>query len=261
MPNRIIKDSIRTSESLALLTAEEERHFYRLMVTADDFGRFDARPQVIKGVCYPFFDSQVTLDDISRWTQRLADEEIGILKLYEANGYQYGYFVNWDKYQQKRASKSKYPDPPSFDSNCNQVITNVPVIEYENRESRIENNSHADKSPWLPPDFFKPLVELVGYKSRDHSKAAETMKAQCEEAGVSVETAIANFAEFYKLNRTRYGWSDPVAACRRNIDKSIAKLLTQPRASPNGHHTPPPLEFEEHPDGYKVIPRSYDNLR
>lgn len=43
MPNRMIKESICTSETLAQLTPEEERLFYRLLVNADDFGRFDGR--------------------------------------------------------------------------------------------------------------------------------------------------------------------------------------------------------------------------
>ena len=38
MPNRILKESICTSESLVGLSAEAEVLFYRLIVKADDFG-------------------------------------------------------------------------------------------------------------------------------------------------------------------------------------------------------------------------------
>ena len=35
MPNRIIKETICTSDTIDLLNAEEERLFYRLLVNAD----------------------------------------------------------------------------------------------------------------------------------------------------------------------------------------------------------------------------------
>ena len=53
MPNRIIKESIRTSDSINDLTWFEEVLFYRLMVSCDDYGRFDARIPIIKGSCFP----------------------------------------------------------------------------------------------------------------------------------------------------------------------------------------------------------------
>lgn len=48
MPNRIIKESICTSDTLASLSAEAERLFYRLMVQCDDFGLMLANPNVIR---------------------------------------------------------------------------------------------------------------------------------------------------------------------------------------------------------------------
>ena len=53
MPNRIIKESIRTSNSINELNWFEECLFYRLIVSCDDFGRFDGRPAIIKGTCFP----------------------------------------------------------------------------------------------------------------------------------------------------------------------------------------------------------------
>jgi hypothetical protein len=44
MPNRNIKESILTSDTLDILTAEEERLFYRLIVICDDYGRTESKP-------------------------------------------------------------------------------------------------------------------------------------------------------------------------------------------------------------------------
>ena len=48
MPNRIIKESIRTSDSINELNWFEEVLFYRLMVSCDDYGRFDGRIAIIR---------------------------------------------------------------------------------------------------------------------------------------------------------------------------------------------------------------------
>ena len=48
MPNRIIKESICTSETLDKLNWFEEVFWYRLIVTCDDFGRMDARIPILK---------------------------------------------------------------------------------------------------------------------------------------------------------------------------------------------------------------------
>ena len=43
MPNRILKESIRTSDTIGELSWFEEVLFYRLIVSCDDYGRFDGR--------------------------------------------------------------------------------------------------------------------------------------------------------------------------------------------------------------------------
>src|SRR5690606_23451926 len=107
------KESICTSETLAQLTAEEERLFYRLIVQADDWGRFDGRPQVILAACFPLQLDRITSADVEAWLQRLVD--VGLIRFYYAEGRRYLEFVTWERHQQKRAKYSKYPHPPSTD--------------------------------------------------------------------------------------------------------------------------------------------------
>lgn len=52
MPNRILKESVCTSDTIAKLTWFEEVLFYRLIVNCDDYGRFDGRPQIVKTDCF-----------------------------------------------------------------------------------------------------------------------------------------------------------------------------------------------------------------
>jgi len=148
MPNRIIKESICTSDNLNELTPEEEVFFYRLLVNCDDFGRLDARPQILLAKCFPLKIHSITVEDIEQWLQALVKHDLVIL--YEVEGKQYLQMATWDKHQQKRAKNSKYPALPAHDSDasnlissdikCNQLQSNVP----ENRESRIENREYEN---------------------------------------------------------------------------------------------------------------------
>lgn len=107
MPNRILRDSIRTSDSISHLSWFEEVLFYRLMVSCDDYGRYDGRPAVVKGTCFPL--NNVTVKDIERALTTL--ETYGMACQYIVDGKPYIQLLNWEKYQSVRAKESKYPSP------------------------------------------------------------------------------------------------------------------------------------------------------
>jgi hypothetical protein len=143
MPNRILKESICTSENLNGLTPESEIFFYRLITQLDDFGRMDARPAVLRAKCFPLRMDMITEADIKEWLSEL--EESNLINIYQVEGHSYLCATTWEKHQQRRAKNPKYPGPDgvmkSSDIKCKQMIAYVPVI--ENRESRIENRHPA----------------------------------------------------------------------------------------------------------------------
>jgi len=118
MPSRILKESICTSETINALSPEEETFFYRLLVQCDDYGLMDARPAILRARCYPLRLNAVTEEDIERWLARLV--EVGLVELYTVDGKRYLHVVTWDKHQQVRAKRSRYPRP---DSTCKQMIS------------------------------------------------------------------------------------------------------------------------------------------
>ena len=85
MPNRIIKESICTSDSVDQLSWFEEVLFYRLIVSCDDYGRFDGRPAIIKGRLFPL--KSVTDKQIESAIIKLSTA--GIAKLYRVDGRPY----------------------------------------------------------------------------------------------------------------------------------------------------------------------------
>ena len=108
MPNRIIKESICTSDSIDGLTWFEEVLFYRLIVNCDDYGRFDGRPAIIKNRLFPLKES-LTARAVSEAINRLAS--VGMVALYEFEGKPYLYLPTWNCHQSVRAKRSKYPSP------------------------------------------------------------------------------------------------------------------------------------------------------
>ena len=108
MPNRVIKESIKCSPQIDALTWFEEVVFYRLIVTADDYGCFDGRPIVIKNSLFPTKDS-VTVKSIESALSHLAS--VGLIYRYESNGMPYLAFPSWERHQRVRNKHRKYPQP------------------------------------------------------------------------------------------------------------------------------------------------------
>ena len=118
VPNRIIKESICTSEDIACLSMGAEILFYHLIVKADDYGVYFGNEQIIKNTCFPLKSTEIKLKQVESWLHELI--KAGLIFAYVAeDGKKYIQFVKWAKHQQIRAKKSKYPP---FDSTCNQLL-------------------------------------------------------------------------------------------------------------------------------------------
>ena len=162
MPNRILKESICTSESIDSLTEFQEVFFYRLIVNCDDFGRMDARPKILSSRLFPL--RGVSLDLIEQAVNALVRE--GMIVLYSVNGKPYLQVNAWKSHQQPRANKSKYPAPneeqPDTDCNqlhaddirCNQVQENESDNRYTIHDTRysIHDNRESESESLLTED-------------------------------------------------------------------------------------------------------------
>lgn len=141
MPNRILKESICTSDSIDGLTWFEEVMFYRLIVNCDDYGRMDARLPILRARLFPL--KTVTNQQVGDALESL--RSAGMIDLYEVDGRSYLQMRTWSNHQQIRARKSKFPPPAikthELDINCNQVMTNAHVIQ---SESESESESEAE---------------------------------------------------------------------------------------------------------------------
>lgn len=157
MPNRILKESICTSDNIDALSVEAECFFYRLLVQCDDYGRYDARPSVLRSRCFPLRVDRVKDATIGAWLRELVSARL--IWLYTSDGRQFLQVTTWEHHQQIRAKRSKFPQPPadagnlkSSDINFNQEISDDSIcprnpIQSESnpiRESNPNPNDGAD---------------------------------------------------------------------------------------------------------------------
>lgn len=149
MPNRIIKESICTSDSVDQLSWFEEVLFCRLIVNCDDFGRFDGRTAVIKNRLFPLKDN-LTIKSVETAINKLASA--GLVALYVFEGKPYLHLPTWNEHQTIRAKRSKYPEPENI---CKQMISDAskcsrnPIQSNPNpiqSESESESESNTRKA-------------------------------------------------------------------------------------------------------------------
>lgn len=207
MPNRIIKESICVSDTIAGLSWFDQCLFFRLIVLADDYGRFDARPLIIKGKGFPLVT--VTDKQIANGLSNLATA--GIVNLYNVGGKPYLQLKTWDKHQSVRAKKSKYPAPDDNLQtdviNCNQLQANVPVIQSVS-ESLSVSESEYENTPAKPPKHRYGEYKHVLLTDDEYAKLQERY-ADLDTKITALDRGIENKGYKYKSHYlTIIQWAD-----------------------------------------------------
>lgn len=144
MPNRVIKESIKRSPQIDALTWFEEVVFYRLIVTADDYGCIDGRPVLIKNELFPTREN-VTRKSVEDAITKLV--AVGLLYQYEVDGKPYLAFPTWEKHQRIRNKHRKYPAPPNdihLSANCCQTPASCQPESESESESELESESKSE---------------------------------------------------------------------------------------------------------------------
>ena len=146
MPNRILKESITTSSTIDNLSWQAECFFYRLIVNCDDFGRMDGRTAVLLARCFPLRIGKVKEKDIQDWLRELISNDF--IFMYK-NGTEYLQVKSWDKHQQIRAKRSKFPE---YDDTCHQLISDD--CKCHRNTIQAESNPNPNTNPPKACDYF-----------------------------------------------------------------------------------------------------------
>lgn len=184
MPNRIIKESICSSESIASLSFFEECLFYRLIVNCDDYGRFDGRTAILKGRLFPLHE-KVTAKMIEDGLKKLV--AVNLVRLYEHDGKPYLFLPTWANHQSIRNKRSKYPEPSADDYdlqandfNCKQMSPYSYSESESESKSEYESNAHTRTSE-IDERFDRFWDEYPRHeKKKDARKAFGTLNVTDE---------------------------------------------------------------------------------
>ncbi len=128
VPSRVIRSDVLSSRSLSRVSWEADWLWMKLLLAADEFGRLDGRPEVIRAECFPT-RPQLTLEQLEKWLTELSTCDpggSGPLIRYEVDGWPYLQLANWEKHRAKRnrAESSKFPDPPGISAELRKIPRN-----------------------------------------------------------------------------------------------------------------------------------------
>jgi hypothetical protein len=139
MPNRILRDWT-DSYAISGLDATEERFFVRLIMKADDFGRFHADPRLLKSYLFPLLpDTRET--DCSRWLA--ACEKAGLLRCYvDDRSRKYLEITNFR--QRTRQSESKFPSPVSHREDESQTPDKPMTVKRPSTDRQLRTETKTE---------------------------------------------------------------------------------------------------------------------
>lgn len=158
MPNRIIREAILSSEKMALLGWPEEVFYRRLMSIVDDYGRYEANPQLLRSKCYPLQVDDVRVADITRWMA--ACQKAGLLLNYAVQGKQY---LEVSNFGQQQRTVSKYPPATANDTARNHLLADAHL---DVSVSEVVSEVVKAASPvfilpdWIPEDAWSGYLEM-----------------------------------------------------------------------------------------------------
>jgi hypothetical protein len=193
------------------LSAGAEILFYRLIVQADDYGRYHGNPSIVKSNCFPLKSDDLHSDQVDVWLDEL--DKAGLIQRYTADGRKYLCFRKWDKHQNIRAKKSKFPAP---DNTCKQMQADdskSPRNPIQSNPIRIQSESNDDDGfeqfwnayPKKSGDIRQAYFEYEGavQNGTKPEEILEAVKAQAE----AKEQRYFPSAEKWLRNK---GWTEKI---------------------------------------------------
>ena len=192
MGNRIIKESICSSEQIDELTPFEEVFFYRLLVNCDDYGVMDARPKMLKAKLFPLKD--LGLQEITDAVNSLIRE--GLIETYVVEEKTFIKVLKWKNHQRIRNSKHKYPvpegeeeetddeedddDQPQSAASCGELRQNAARARVESESNPNPNtNPNTNPKPKKTAEDDPYKFSLFWNEYPRKVKKPEAMKAWC----------------------------------------------------------------------------------
>lgn len=242
MPNRMIKDSLLTSDKIASLSDFEFRVWIGLILSVDDMGRGDARPAIIKGRVFPLRE-RVSLKDIETAVHGLAAK--GCVSLYKVDGKPYFWFPTWGNHQRIRDVKPKYPTPDDADlqtpaDDCRNLPQSAASCGELRPETKPNRNQTETKPKGSARETHATPQEPEDYGFGDDLAAAfsDWLKYKREKRQEYKPTGLTALTSQVRNNAAKYGEAAVAALIRQcmaaNWQGIVWDKLGKPPETPRG---------------------------
>lgn len=227
MPSRVIRDGINRSASLARVSIGAELFFRALLNACDDFGRMEARPEVLRATVMPLRVDGISVADVREWLDELSHSDDparhpgasgpSCLHLYTVNGVEYLCFPRWEQHRSnsKRATRSRCPAPPEPGEWIARGVAPPPASGADQNSLGLIGGSTGSEEPADPPG---PRGSPRGPARGDevtrcrgsNSRAPQPVRSRPPEA-LALEVLLTEFvvARFgaYAAPRRRGSWA------------------------------------------------------
>lgn len=177
MPNRILREGIITSERVNSLDWPAEVFYRRLHSVVDDFGRYYAKPELLRAACYPLQLDKVGNPDVGKWL--LATRKAALVRTYTVNGTEYLEIVDFR--QQVRAKQSKFPPPPDI---CISDATQVHSSSTASAHLDVDVDVDVDEKSIVrqkPPNGFRvEAMEVLNFLNEKADRSYKPVPANLD---------------------------------------------------------------------------------
>jgi hypothetical protein len=221
-----------------------------LIVNCDDYGCFDARPQILKSRLFPL--RTVSEKQITSALQKLSKADI--IQLYLHDQKPYLQFVTWGNHQQIRARKHKFP---AFDSVCDQLISDdckcsPNPIQSNPNPIRIQSESISCRELFL--SFWEKYPKKV--KKLDAEQAFEKIKPD-EELLNKIFKAILEWEKSDQWQDSQFIPYPATWLNKRQWEDDVPKPTGKKTEKPKQNFTGADPLTEEQIKSFEIDPNEY----
>lgn len=203
MPTRFIKESCRTSKNLQLVQDFSERLFWRLLTTADDYGRCMAAPAVVRANCFPLSDN-LSLKKIESALVDLVKHRL--ITRYSVGEREYAEFSTFTIHQgNPRAKVSKYPSVNDVSaSRCPQV--HADALGHPDTDTDTDTKAISSLNSPVPDLQSKihSIPKRIIRSISDDDKPTEKHRGLAAELKIDLSPEWAKFKNYCLAHDKRY---------------------------------------------------------
>jgi hypothetical protein len=207
MPQRFLRPELTNSARWNAVSFEAQSLWLRIVTLADDYGRYDARPSVLWGLCWTVWNHQnpkrlVTMER----TVELMGELLmaGLITIYDAGTGKW--ILQVEQWKERKRAASKWPDPkPEFDYHLNSpqtIVKNLLSICWQPAGNLLSDCQQVAATPQQSAD--NPLPPSLSLSPKPSTEPAPATPPTIPQGGIMYDEELVYFEEAKEVFNTLF---------------------------------------------------------